>query len=75
MPSTNVPRDRTHLAVVGLSVFAVALRTAFFGARVARGEGASAVDGRVDDRYDRRTFSTRTTDTPFVYYVDESRPR
>jgi predicted membrane-bound mannosyltransferase len=32
-----------------------------------------AVDERIDDRYDRHVHLMRTTDTPFVYYVDESR--
>lgn len=34
---------------------------------------ADIVDERIDDRYDRRVHLMRTTDTPFVYYVDESR--
>lgn len=33
---------------------------------------ADIVDERIDDRYDRRVHLMRTTDTPFVYYVDES---
>jgi len=34
---------------------------------------AELVDERIDDRYDRRVHSMRTTGMPFVYYVDESR--
>ena len=34
---------------------------------------ADLVDGRIDERYDRRVHRMRTTDTPYVYYVDDSR--
>ena len=34
---------------------------------------APLVDDRIDGRYDRRVHTMRSTDTPFVYYVDESR--
>ena len=37
------------------------------------GSEAELVDERIDDRYDRRTHRMRASDTPFVYYVDESR--
>jgi uncharacterized protein (TIGR03663 family) len=40
---------------------------------IAHGDESDAVDARIDDRYDRRVFRMRTTDTPFVYYVDASR--
>jgi uncharacterized protein (TIGR03663 family) len=40
---------------------------------IAHGDESEAVDARIDDRYDRRVYLMRTTDTPFVYYVDESR--
>ncbi|CCQ35382.1 TIGR03663 family protein [Natronomonas moolapensis 8.8.11] len=33
---------------------------------------AGLVDDRIDDRYDRRTHRMRTTDTEYVYYVDDS---
>lgn len=33
----------------------------------------AAVDERIDDRYDQRVHLMRSFDTPFVYYVDESR--
>ena len=34
---------------------------------------ADLVERRIDDRYDRRTHRMRTTDTEYVYYVDDSR--
>ncbi len=40
---------------------------------VAHANERQAVDDRIDDRYDDRVFLMRTTDTPFVFYVDESR--
>jgi uncharacterized protein (TIGR03663 family) len=40
---------------------------------IAHRKNASAVDERIDDRYDRRGYLMRTTAEPFVYYVDESR--
>ena len=40
---------------------------------VAAEADASLVDDRIDDRYDRRVHTMRSTDTPYVYYVDDSR--
>ena len=40
---------------------------------VAHADERGAVDERVDDRYDARVHRMRATDTPFVFYVDESR--
>ena len=40
---------------------------------IAHEDEREAVDARIDDRYDRRVHLMRTTDTPFVYYVDDSR--
>ncbi len=42
---------------------------------VAAEADAPLVEDRIDDRYDRRVHNMRSTDTPFVYYVDESRLR
>ena len=40
---------------------------------VAHADDRAAVDGRVDDRYDASVHLLRSYDTPFVFYVDESR--
>ena len=40
---------------------------------VAHVDDRAAVDERVDDRYDARVHLLRSYDTPFVFYVDESR--
>jgi len=40
---------------------------------VAHENERAAVDERVDDRYDARVHLMRSSDTPFVFYVDESR--
>ena len=40
---------------------------------VAHADERGPVDERVDDRYDARVHRMRATDTPFVFYVDESR--
>ncbi|QLD88439.1 TIGR03663 family protein [Natronomonas salina] len=40
---------------------------------IAHRKNASAVDERIDDRYERREFRMRTTAEPFVYYVDVAR--
>jgi uncharacterized protein (TIGR03663 family) len=40
---------------------------------VAHADDRAAVDERVDDRYDARVHLLRSYDTPFVFYVDESR--
>jgi predicted membrane-bound mannosyltransferase len=40
---------------------------------IAHEMNATAVDERIGDDYDRRVFLMRTDDTPFVFYVDETR--
>ena len=40
---------------------------------VAHADDRAAVDERIDDRYDAHVRLMRSRDTPFVYYVDESR--
>ena len=40
---------------------------------VAHADERGPVDERLDDRYDARVHRMRATDTPFVFYVDESR--
>ena len=40
---------------------------------VAHADDRAAVDERIDDRYDARVHLLRSYDTPFVFYVDESR--
>lgn len=40
---------------------------------IAHRKNATAVDERIDDRYERREFLMRTTGEPFVYYVDVTR--
>jgi len=40
---------------------------------IAHQKNATAVDERIDDRYERRTFDMRSSGEPFVYYVDVSR--
>ncbi|MFQ3319777.1 MAG: hypothetical protein ACI8UR_001346 [Natronomonas sp.] len=39
---------------------------------IAHSSESAAVDERIPDRYDRRVFLMRSSDTPFVFYVDES---
>jgi uncharacterized protein (TIGR03663 family) len=40
---------------------------------IAKQADSALVDGRIDDRYDRRVHRMRTTGNEYVYYVDTSR--